>query len=267
MRIVRVALSLPPDVTGVHSHDPVYAILEDDEQLRVLTKAPWLGGVLTDDSYQLDREWLLPPVTPSKILCIGRNYAAHAKELGHDVPKEPLLFLKPPSSLIGPGQAIVLPAESARVEHEAELAVVIGRRCKSVPRERALDYVFGFTCAGDITARDLQRSDGQWSRAKGFDTFCPVGPWIETDIDPADVRVSCSVNGTVRQDGNTRDMIFPVEELVAYASRMMTLEPGDLLLTGTPEGVGPLLHGDRLEITIFGIGTLSCDVENPTVIL
>lgn len=267
MRIVRVAPSLSPDVTGVHSHEPVYAILGGDDRLRVLSKAPWLGGASTQDVLPFDPDWLLPPVAPSKIVCVGRNYAAHARELGHEVPKEPLLFLKPPSSVVGPRGAIVLPAESNRVEHEAELGVVIGRRCKAVPRDRALDYVFGFTCVGDITARDLQRSDGQWARAKGFDTFCPVGPWIETDLDPADLQVSCAVNGVVRQDGRTSSMIFPVDELIAYVSRMMTLEPGDLLVTGTPEGVGPLMHGDRLDITISGIGTLTCDVENATVAL
>ncbi|MEO6418106.1 MAG: fumarylacetoacetate hydrolase family protein [Polyangiaceae bacterium] len=204
---------------------------------------------------------LVCPVLPSKILCIGRNYAAHAKELGHEVPSEPLLFLKPPSALIGPGDTIVLPKESARVEHEAELGVIIGRKCRNVSREEALSYVFGYTCVGDITARDLQKKDGQWSRAKGFDTFCPVGPWIETTLDPASVRVTARVNGTTKQDGSTTQMMFPVAELIAYVSRMMTLEPGDLLVTGTPEGVGPLVSGDLLEIEIEGIGTLRSPVR------
>jgi 2-keto-4-pentenoate hydratase/2-oxohepta-3-ene-1,7-dioic acid hydratase in catechol pathway len=170
-------------------------------------------------------------VEPTKIVCVGRNYAAHARELGSDSPVEPLLFLKPPSSLIGPGDAVVLPPESLRVEHEAELGVVIGRRARLVPRERAMDYVFGFTCVCDVTARDLQRTDGQWTRAKGFD-------------------IVCRVNGEVRQDANTAQMIFDVPTLVAYVSRMMTLEPGDLLITGTPEGVGPLVSGDALAVEI-----------------
>ncbi len=228
----------------------------------LLSAAPWLSG---PTGLQKVVPWtesqLVCPVMPSKILCIGRNYAAHAKELGHDVPSEPLLFLKPPSALIGPGEAIVLPKESARVEHEAELGVIIGRTCRNVSREDALSYVFGYTCVGDITARDLQKKDGQWSRAKGFDTFCPVGPWIETTLDPVSVRVMARVNGATKQDGSTSHMIFPVAELIAYASRMMTLEPGDLLVTGTPEGVGPLLSGDVLEIEIEGIGTLRSPVR------
>jgi 2-keto-4-pentenoate hydratase/2-oxohepta-3-ene-1,7-dioic acid hydratase in catechol pathway len=183
-------------------------------------------------------------------VCVGRNYAAHAKELGSDLPVEPLLFLKPPSSLIGPGDAVVLPPESARVEHEAELGVVIGRRARLVSRERAMEYVFGFTCVCDVTARDLQRKDGQWTRAKGFDTFCPVGPFIETDFDPTNARIVCRVNGEVRQDASTGQMIFDVPSLVAYVSRVMTLEPGDLLITGTPEGVGPLAAGDALEVEL-----------------
>jgi len=166
------------------------------------------------------------------------------------VPAEPLLFLKPPSSLIGPGAQVVLPAASARVEHEAELAVVIGRRARDVPPRDAMSHVFGYACACDVTARDLQRRDGQWTRAKGFDSFCPVGPFIETSFDPSDARVSCRVNGRVRQDGSTAGMIFDVATLIAYASAIMTLEPGDLLLTGTPEGVGPLLEGDAVEVEI-----------------
>jgi 2-keto-4-pentenoate hydratase/2-oxohepta-3-ene-1,7-dioic acid hydratase in catechol pathway len=200
------------------------------------------------------------PVEPTKILCVGRNYAAHAKELGNELPAEPLLFLKPPSALLDPGGAIVLPPESARVEHEAELGVVIGRRMRNVGKEDALSHVFGYTCVGDITARDLQKKDGQWARAKGFDTFCPVGPWIETELDPGRLPVRCRVNGEVRQDGVTSSMIFDVPTLLAYASRMMTLEPGDLIVTGTPEGVGPLAAGDQLEIEVGGVGVLRVSV-------
>jgi 2-keto-4-pentenoate hydratase/2-oxohepta-3-ene-1,7-dioic acid hydratase in catechol pathway len=225
------------------------------------TGAPWLGGELTSDRRPFSPGDLLAPVAPSKIVCVGRNYAAHAKELGNDVPESPLLFLKPPSALLDPGGDIVLPADSVRVEHEAELGVVVGTRCRHVSEGDALRHVFGYTCVGDITARDLQRKDVQFTRAKGFDTFCPVGPWIETDLDPAALRVSCTVSGVLRQDGNTRDMIFPVPRLLAFVSRVMTLEPGDLLVTGTPEGVGPLVAGHLLTIEVAGVGALSVSVR------
>ena len=195
-----------------------------------------------------------------RIVCVGRNYAAHAKELGNAVPTEPLLFLKPPVGAAESRGDDRAPADSTRVEHEAELAVVIGRRSKGLTREEAANAVFGYTCAGDITARDLQKKDVQFTRAKGFDTFCPVGPWIETDCDASALRVACRVNGTVRQDGNTKDIIFAVPTLVAFVSRVMTLEPGDVILTGTPEGVGPLVAGDALEIGIEGVGVLRAPV-------
>jgi 2-keto-4-pentenoate hydratase/2-oxohepta-3-ene-1,7-dioic acid hydratase in catechol pathway len=222
---------------------------------------PWRGGKLTGEVRAFEREALLCPATPSKIVCVGRNYALHAKELGQTVPSEPLLFLKPPSALLGPGGAVKLPPESARVEHEAELAIVVGSRAKNVRREDALGHVFGYTAACDVTARDLQRKDVQFTRAKSFDTFCPLGPWIETDLDPSDVLVACRVNGNTRQQSTTRDMIFDVPTLVAYASRMMTLEPGDVLLTGTPEGVGPLEPGDALQVEVGGVGVLELRVE------
>jgi len=248
MRIARIA-------TGQGER---YARLEGDSA-ELLDGAPWLGGRPGARATWSARD-LRCPVAPTKIVCIGRNYAAHAKELGNEVPKEPLLFLKPPSSLLDPAGAIVLPPESTRVEHEAELGVVIGKRCKNVSRDDALAHVFGYTCVGDITARDLQRKDVQFTRAKGFDTFCPVGPWIETDLDPSKLRVRCRVNGEPRQDGATSNMIFDVPTLVSYVSRMMTLEAGDLIATGTPEGVGPLVDGDALEIEIDGIGTLGVRV-------
>jgi 2-keto-4-pentenoate hydratase/2-oxohepta-3-ene-1,7-dioic acid hydratase in catechol pathway len=219
-----------------------------------LDAAPWIDqasvalGAAT--AHPFGEDDLACPVTPTKILCVGRNYAAHAKEMGGDVPKEPLLFLKPPSSLLGPGDRILLPKASEKVEHEAELGVVIGARAKDVAPEDALAHVFGYTCVCDVTARDLQRKDGQWTRGKGFDTFCPVGPFVETEFDAKAARIVCRVNGEVRQDGTTAQMIFDVPTLVAYASRVMTLEPGDLLVTGTPEGVGPLAPGDALEIEI-----------------
>jgi 2-keto-4-pentenoate hydratase/2-oxohepta-3-ene-1,7-dioic acid hydratase in catechol pathway len=237
----------------------------------VLDGAPWAGGIRTGEVVEgVDAEGRpaspgkerLAPVTPSKILCVGRNYRAHAHELGHDVPAEPLLFLKPPSSLLDPDGAIELPppSVSTRIEHEAELAVVIGRRARRVSREAAPGHVFGLTVAGDITARDLQKKDGQWTRAKGMDTFCPVGPVIVDLPVAVPLRIECRVNGEVRQDGTTADMIFPIAEVIAYASRFLTLEPGDLLLTGTPSGVGPLLAGDELTIRIAEIGTLRASV-------
>jgi 2-keto-4-pentenoate hydratase/2-oxohepta-3-ene-1,7-dioic acid hydratase in catechol pathway len=234
---------------------PSFAVLEGGDARRLDT-APWAGGTRTGEVTPWSADDLLCPVVPSKIVCIGRNYAAHARELGHDVPVEPLLFLKAPSALAGPGDAVLLPPESSRVEHEAELVVVIGRRAKGVAHGDALRHVFGYSCACDVTARDLQRKDVQFTRSKSFDTFCPIGPWIETDLDPADVGVRCLVNGQVRQDGRTSSMIFDVPTLVAFVSRMMTLEPGDVILTGTPEGVGPLVHGDSLEVEVSGIGTL-----------
>ncbi|MCL5428765.1 MAG: fumarylacetoacetate hydrolase family protein [Chloroflexi bacterium] len=204
----------------------------------------------------LDGLRLLPPVAPTKIICVGRNYVAHAQEHDAEVPEVPLLFLKPPSSVIGPGETILLPPQSQRVEHEAELAVVIGKRSRWLDLEGAKDAILGYTIANDVTARDLQRRDGQWTRGKGFDTFCPLGPWIETELDPADAVITCTVNGELRQMGSTRDMVFPVRQLVAYASSVMTLEPGDLLLTGTPAGVGLLADGDELVTSIEGIGEL-----------
>ena len=204
----------------------------------------------------LDSARLLAPVTPSKIICVGRNYDAHAQEFGNELPEIPLLFFKPPSSIIGPGEAIQLPPQSERVEHEAELAVVIGRRGRSITTDEAKDYIFGYTVANDVTARDLQRSDLLWTRAKGFDTFCPVGPCIETDFDPADALVTCHVNGEMRQMASTRDMAFTVRQLIAFASSIMTLEPGDLILTGTPAGVSQVFPGDLIEVKIDGIGTL-----------
>jgi 2-keto-4-pentenoate hydratase/2-oxohepta-3-ene-1,7-dioic acid hydratase in catechol pathway len=227
-----------------------------DGRAHLFDRAPWLGGRETGHAVSCTDDDLACPVAPTKIVCVGRNYAAHARELGHDLPAEPLLFLKPPSALLAPGGTVVLPPESARVEHEAELAVVIARRARSVPREQALSFVFGYCCACDVTARDLQKKDVQFTRAKGFDTFCPVGPWIETDLEPRDVRIACRVNGQTRQDSSTSNMIFDVPEIISYTSRMMTLEPGDLLLTGTPEGVGPLTAGDSLEVAIAGVGVL-----------
>jgi 2-keto-4-pentenoate hydratase/2-oxohepta-3-ene-1,7-dioic acid hydratase in catechol pathway len=196
------------------------------------------------------------PVQPGKIICVGRNYAAHAKEHQADVPETPLLFLKPPTAVIGPGDTILLPPQSQQVEHEAELAVVIGRRGRWITPEDALQHALGYTIGNDVTARDLQRRDGQWTRAKGFDAFCPLGPWIETEFDPSDSVIACYVNDEMRQMASTRDMVFSVRTLIAFASSVMTLEPGDILMTGTPAGVSPLLPGDVVRVTIEGLGEL-----------
>lgn len=204
---------------------------------------------------------LLPPCTPSKIICVGRNYVEHAKELGNEIPKTPLLFFKPPSAVIANGEQIFLPPQSAQVEHEAELVVVIGQRAKNVIAETAKEYIFGYTIGNDITARDLQKTDGQWTRAKGFDTFCPFGPWIDTDFDASDAVVTCRVNGQMRQMASTRDMLFSVSTLIAYISSIMTLEPGDLIFTGTPAGVGTLKTGDVVDVEIEGLGKLSNPVK------
>ncbi|MFD0555944.1 2-keto-4-pentenoate hydratase/2-oxohepta-3-ene-1,7-dioic acid hydratase in catechol pathway [Stackebrandtia endophytica] len=219
----------------------------------------------TGQRWALDDVRLMAPILPSKIVCVGRNYAAHAAEQGAEVPSEPLLFLKPSTSVIGPGDPIRLPTQSSQVDHEAELAIVIGvngaRRVTD--RAQAEAAIFGYTCANDVTARDLQRSDNQWTRAKGFDSFCPLGPWIETDVDVTDVEVRCEVNDSVRQLGSTKDMIFSPATLVSYVSHIMTLLPGDVILTGTPEGIEPIVSGDSVSVSVAGIGTLT----NPVVSL
>ncbi len=201
---------------------------------------------------------LLPPVRPSKIVCVGRNYREHATELGNKVPTEPMIFLKPPSSLLAPGRQVLRPKVSARVDFEGELGVVMAKQCfQLAPAQDVRPYILGYTCVNDITARDLQSKDGQWTRAKGFDTFCPVGPLVADEIDPwAGVGVETRVNGAVRQQGNTRDFIFALDVVIRYISQVMTLFPGDLIPTGTPQGVGPVITGDVMEVTVEGIGTL-----------
>jgi len=200
---------------------------------------------------------ILEPIRPSKIVCVGRNYREHAAELGNKVPDEPLLFLKAPSAIISSGEEILLPGASQQVEHEGELGVVIGRIARNIPsNEDPLSYVLGYTCVNDVTARDLQRKDVQFTRGKSFDTFCPVGPWIETDIDPKNVTVETRLNGEVKQKGNTADMAFPVAFLISYISEIMTLYPGDLIATGTPAGVSRMKPGDTVEVEVAGIGVL-----------
>ena len=254
MRIARVAR---PD-------GPAFvAVVEDNVVL--LDGHPFGGVQLTDQVAPLDAVRLLAPIIPTKILCVGRNYADHAKEREVEVPKEPMIFFKPTTSVIGPDDQIVLPKLSKTVHYEAELAVVIGRLTRNIAVEDAMSAVFGYTCANDVSARDLQASDGQWARAKGFDTFCPLGPWIETELDPsAGVGVQCSVNGELRQKGSSSDLVFDVAQLIAYCAAFATLLPGDVILTGTPAGVGPLVDGDTVTVSVEGIGELtnSCIAES-----
>ncbi|MFC0041289.1 fumarylacetoacetate hydrolase family protein [Actinomadura rayongensis] len=201
---------------------------------------------------------LLAPILPSKVIAIGKNYADHAREMGAEPPAEPVLFSKPSTAVIGPGEAVAYPEKlSERVDYEGELAVVIGRLCREVPAARAADVILGYTCANDVTARDLQKRDGQWTRAKGFDTFCPLGPWIETELDPSDVALTTRVNGETRQDARTSQLLHAIPDLVAYVSQVMTLLPGDVILTGTPAGVGPLEIGDEVTVTVEGVGDLT----------
>jgi 2-keto-4-pentenoate hydratase/2-oxohepta-3-ene-1,7-dioic acid hydratase in catechol pathway len=232
---------------------------DPDEEPRVtrIQGHPFAPFQLTADVRPLGDVRLLAPVLPSKVVAIGRNYAAHAAEMGNVVDEIPVAFLKPSTAVIGPGDAIQYPPISNDVHYEGELAVVIGRLCREVPADRWRDVVLGYTCANDVTARDLQKAETQWARAKGFDTFCPLGPWVDTDVDPADLRLTTTVNGDTRQDGRTSQMVRGVGELIAHITAAMTLLPGDVILTGTPAGVGPLAVGDEVSVTIDGIGTLT----------
>jgi len=234
---------------------------QDAPTVAAIEGHPFAGITFRGERWALPDVRLLSPVLPSKVVAVGRNYAEHARELGNDVPETPLLFLKPSTSVIGTGDVIRLPGDSQQVEHEAELAVVIGIPAKDVVREKALDHVLGYTVANDVTARDQQRADVQFTRAKGYDSFCPLGPWIETVLDPVDLRVTASVNGELRQDGRTSQMVHDVPSLIAFASSIMTLLPGDVILTGTPAGVGPIRDGDTVSIEIEGIGTLTNEVR------
>ena len=251
-------------------HGPRYGLIESINGADTITEIaadgplPVFGGAEKAAPVPLSSVTLLEPVRPSKILCVGRNYADHAKELGNPVPAEPLIFFKPPSALIAHGDTVVLPGRlSERVEYEGELAVVIARTCRNLrPEEDVRPYIFGYTCANDVTARDLQKKDGQWWRAKGFDTFCPVGPVVSDEIDPwAGVQVETRVNGAVKQSASTKIFIFPLDLVFRYLAQVMTLLPGDLVLTGTPAGVGPLLSGDQVEVAVEGIGALKNHVK------
>lgn len=233
----------------------------EPEGIRLYRGSPFIAWEPTETVLGWDEARLLAPVIPTKIVCVGKNYADHAEEMDSPIPDEPILFLKPPTAVIGPLQPIRLPAASSNVHHEAELAVVIGKVARSLRIEDVGGYILGYTAANDVTARDLQRRDGQWTRAKGFDTFCPLGPAIDTDLEPLEgLQVTCRVNGELRQSGSTADLIFGVAELVSYITEVMTLLPGDVVLTGTPAGVGPIVDGDRVEVEIEGIGVLMSPV-------
>jgi 2-keto-4-pentenoate hydratase/2-oxohepta-3-ene-1,7-dioic acid hydratase in catechol pathway len=251
MKIVRIRLA---------GEEIAYGAVEP-EGIRVHQGTPFVAWEPTETLIPFEEARLLAPVFPTKVIGVGRNYAEHAAERGVEVPAEPVIFLKPATAVVGPGAAVVIPPEAEEVHHEAELAVVVGRVARRVAAEDAGGYILGYTAGNDVTARDLQRRDGQWGRAKGFDTFCPLGPAIETELDPSGLSISCLVNDEMRQQGNTADMVFGVAELLAFISRVMTLLPGDVILTGTPAGIGPVRPGDRMSVEIERIGAL----RNPVV--
>ena len=263
MRIARFTTGDDPRFGVIMGQVDDQGIPDESCMIVPLTGDPLYVGIQhTREEIPLSEVRLLAPVLPrSKVIGIGKNYAAHAAEMASDLPKEPLFFIKPNTSVIGPGDPILYPRQSSEVHYEGELAVVIGRICRDVPVEKAPDVIFGYTVANDVTARDLQRGDGQWTRAKGFDSFCPLGPWIETDLDPHDFEVGCAVqtylNGDLVQDGSTSDLVFDVPTLIAHVSSVMTLLPGDVILTGTPAGVGPMQPGDEVEVFVAGIGNLT----------
>jgi 2-keto-4-pentenoate hydratase/2-oxohepta-3-ene-1,7-dioic acid hydratase in catechol pathway len=259
MRVVR--FSPQPDA-GLGS-DPLFGVLEDDNSITVITGDPIYQGIQkTAAKLQLTQVRLLAPVIPrSKIVAIGKNYADHAAEMGGVVPEEPIIFIKPNTTVIGPGDTIVWPAMAPSIDYEAELAIVIGRICKDVPKEKINDVIFGYTLANDVTCRELQKKDGQWARAKGFDTFCPLGPWIETDFVPGNQRITTTVNGEVKQDGKLSDMIFKVADIVNFVSSVMTLLPGDVIITGTPAGIGPMPEKSTVAVSIEGLGQLTNKVS------
>ena len=259
MRIVR--FSPGPD-SGLGT-DPLFGVLEDDNQITVISGDPIYHGVTkTGAKVELSSVRLLAPVIPrSKVVCVGKNYAEHAKEMGGQVPAEPIIFIKPNTTVIGPGDTIVWPSIAPTIDYEAELAIVIGRICKDVPLERVNDVIFGYTIANDVTARDIQKKDGQWTRAKGFDTFCPIGPWVDTDFIPGTQKITATIAGEVKQSAQISDMIFDVPTIVNFVSRVMTLLPGDIILTGTPAGIGPMVAGEKATMAIEGLGELTNKVS------
>lgn len=260
MRIVRFT---PPQGSKLGS-DPHFGIMEDEKTIRAIASDPLYAGIFKEDeTFLLEDVRLLAPVIPrSKVVCVGKNYADHAAEMGGEVPEEPIIFIKPNTSVIGPNDVIQWPSSSERIDHEAELAVVISKICKEVPREKAKDVIFGYTVANDVTARDLQKKDVQWSRAKGFDTFCPIGPWIDTEFVPGSQLVTATVDGELKQSAPMSDMVFDVPFIIEFVTKVMTLLPGDVILTGTPSGIGPMNAGGEVEVAVEGLGSLKNKVSN-----
>lgn len=260
MRIIRFSA---PEKLGVGT-DPLFGVLNDQDAILVLRGDPIYSGIIpAEKSLKLSDVKLLAPVIPrSKVVCIGKNYADHAAEMDSEVPSEPIIFIKPNTSVIGPNEVIIWPRMSERVDYEAELAIVIGRICKEVPASKAKDVIYGYTLANDVTARDLQKKDGQWSRAKGFDTFCPLGPWIETEFIPGDQKITSTLNGEVKQSSMLSEMIFKVPQIVEFVTNVMTLLPGDVILTGTPAGIGPMSSGASITVAIDGLGALTNKVSS-----
>lgn len=260
MRIIRFSA---PEKLGVGT-DPLFGVLNDQDAILVLFGDPIYSGIVpAEKSLKLSDVKLLAPVIPrSKVVCIGKNYADHAAEMDSEVPSEPIIFIKPNTSVIGPNELIIWPRMSERVDYEAELAIVIGRICKEVPASKAKDVIYGYTLANDVTARDLQKKDGQWSRAKGFDTFCPLGPWIETEFIPGDQKITSTLNGEVKQSSMLSEMIFKVPQIVEFVTNVMTLLPGDVILTGTPAGIGPMPSGASITVAIDGLGALTNKVSS-----
>jgi len=260
MRIIRFSA---PEKLGVGT-DPLFGVLNDQDAILVLRGDPIYSGIIpAEKSLKLSDVKLLAPVIPrSKVVCIGKNYADHAAEMDSEVPSEPIIFIKPNTSVIGPNELIIWPRMSERVDYEAELAIVIGRICKEVPASKAKDVIYGYTLANDVTARDLQKKDGQWSRAKGFDTFCPLGPWIETEFIPGNQKITSTLNGEVKQSSMLSEMIFKVPQIIEFVTNVMTLLPGDVILTGTPAGIGPMPSGASITVAIDGLGALTNKVSS-----
>ncbi len=260
MRIVRFT---PPQGSKLGS-DPHFGVMEDEKTIRAIASDPLYAGIFKEDeTFLLEDVRLLAPVIPrSKVVCVGKNYADHAAEMGGEVPEEPIIFIKPNTSVIGPNDVIQWPSSSERIDHEAELAVVISKICKEVPREKVKDVIFGYTVANDVTARDLQKKDGQWSRAKGFDTFCPIGPWIDTEFVPGSQLVTATVDGELKQSAPLSDMVFDVPFIIEFVTKVMTLLPGDVILTGTPSGIGPMNAGGEVEVAVEGLGSLKNKVSD-----
>ncbi len=247
---------------ATNGKETFYAILEND-QLHKIAGDPFQSFQTEGEKIALKDVRLLAPVEPSKIVCLGKNYFDHAKEMGGTAPETPLIFIKPNTCIIDPEADILYPPDSQRVDYEAELAIVIGKKCKDVPIENYKDVIFGYTCLNDVTARDLQASDGQWTRSKGYDTFCPIGPHIETELNASDVKVEARLNGKVCQSASTSQLIHPIDKLIWFVSRVMTLLPGDIIATGTPAGIGPMQPGDTIEIEVEGIGILRNKLRRP----